>query len=436
MGRIATFILGRRWLAPGNVYAAAPAEYIEANLIRGPGMKAAVPDPPPASDQLAEYIVASGPWHAMDGWAYLGRALDAHTHGDRPSAVHFAYYAELRAAMSLLASEGIGILNRRHFVLDASGHPISFGSPSSAGPGTHDLTWLALEEWATLTRAVDLLSRVVTPFGEPIQNWFSGGLASITQWAPSATRWLQRLGLDLAALPLDHNARNRASYRVTGLTPLPSYSPDKSLDFLIGAWRLVEPTPASPFEQLDRQLLRTTLRESYAASFGEAGAGITLRDYIQSAVDTAIGVGVSRTATVEYLEHEPQTEASLTALAKMDPSDPNAPPDLPIVARATLLLRIASGSWRRMFNDVGISAEALAFSWAPYARQRGILDPNVRLSDCIELWEDVASALEDVEAWRRATEPTQRTAYAMYRQCDVSFGVLTRCERIGLWGMA
>ena len=70
---------------------------------------------------LAQYISASSLLHSSDGWSYLGKALLSILRGDPHRAVHLAYYAELRAAVSLLATEGIGIFNNRHFVIDAPG---------------------------------------------------------------------------------------------------------------------------------------------------------------------------------------------------------------------------------------------------------------------------------------------------------------------------
>ena len=55
---------------------------------------------------LTEYIGASTLGHCFDGWSYLGRATEAELAGDPGSARHLGYYAELRAAMSLLGRRG------------------------------------------------------------------------------------------------------------------------------------------------------------------------------------------------------------------------------------------------------------------------------------------------------------------------------------------
>src|SRR5688500_3291364 len=48
---------------------------------------------------VSDYVAASGPTHVVDGWSFLGRAIEALLRGDGYSAIHFGYYAELRAAM-------------------------------------------------------------------------------------------------------------------------------------------------------------------------------------------------------------------------------------------------------------------------------------------------------------------------------------------------
>src|ERR1700685_1183046 len=57
---------------------------------------------------LSQYIAASCILHCSDGWSYLGKAIMSLLRGDPHRCRHLAYYAELRAVMSLVATEGIG----------------------------------------------------------------------------------------------------------------------------------------------------------------------------------------------------------------------------------------------------------------------------------------------------------------------------------------
>ena len=73
------------------------------------------------SDRLSEYIGISAPVHSMDGWSFLGRSIHCLSRGDPYIAVHLAYYAELRAALAILAAQGIGVFSYPHCVIDSEG---------------------------------------------------------------------------------------------------------------------------------------------------------------------------------------------------------------------------------------------------------------------------------------------------------------------------
>ncbi len=61
------------------------------------------------TQDIIEVIAVRGPLHAIDGWSYFSRSLSALLSGDPHAARHLAYYAELRASLSILASTGIGV---------------------------------------------------------------------------------------------------------------------------------------------------------------------------------------------------------------------------------------------------------------------------------------------------------------------------------------
>jgi len=96
------FIARSKWLGVTNRYSKDTIAKIKsdasAKKIREP-------------QQLSQYISASCLLHCSDGWSYLGKAILSILRGDPHRARHLAYYAELRAAVALLATEGIGIFN-------------------------------------------------------------------------------------------------------------------------------------------------------------------------------------------------------------------------------------------------------------------------------------------------------------------------------------
>ena len=71
--------------------------------------------------QRIEAIAISAPLHCVDGWSYASRAIASLLAGDGHAARHLAYYAQLRAGLSLLANLGVGIFNRINFVAKADG---------------------------------------------------------------------------------------------------------------------------------------------------------------------------------------------------------------------------------------------------------------------------------------------------------------------------
>src|SRR5271168_3372640 len=91
-----------QWIGLSNRYRENTITKLKADVL--PGASINIP-------HLAQYVAASCPLHCADGWSLLGRALDCHARRDADSARHFAYYAELRAAISLLASQGIAVFD-------------------------------------------------------------------------------------------------------------------------------------------------------------------------------------------------------------------------------------------------------------------------------------------------------------------------------------
>ena len=105
----------------------------------------------------------------------LGRAIDCHSRGDFDASRHLAYYAELRAALSLLAAEGVGIFDDRHFIINTPKDCLHIGALPRAGRrsdlGTHYFAWAALEHWSDLRRSVELLGKIISASGFALVDW-------------------------------------------------------------------------------------------------------------------------------------------------------------------------------------------------------------------------------------------------------------------------
>jgi hypothetical protein len=404
--------------------------------------------------ELVEYIAASAPLHCADGWSYLGRALQSHMRSDCDSARHLAYYAELRAAMSLLATQGIGIFNSHHFVVDNQGkcHLINKQKNNSqrySHIGTHAIAWLALQEWAK--RSGDLLADIISIKNIPLRDWLvelgQTGLSSSGNIMPITQDWFKKWGVDLSVLTNDRDERNNASYRPTRLIKSVPLNVLQSSSFVRDLWTLYQPAGSSVFENLDRHLLRLSLELLYQSS----GKNISLNpglyaNRIRKVMDS-LGI-TSDSSEGELLTNflirrnsplNPQIieEASVpvpqpSAGVTLDKSRHH----LQVISRATLLLRVASASCSRLMHDASLNAcEDLEFWWRNLGEERGLWQTSNEPEENLdELWADIEVALQSVQQWEQSNPNV--ASYGKWQQdCSQSLFTLGGCELIALWGL-
>jgi hypothetical protein len=154
------FIRSSKWVGNRNRYSRDTVKRIKVDITKG-----SLRSP----RQLSQYIAASSILHCADGWSYLGKAISSLMRGDPHRSRHLAYYAELRAALSLLASEGIGIFQNQHFVFDGQNSV----SRLQTGKQTHQVVWNCLECWAQQKRSGSLFARIITPYGRTLDEWLA-----------------------------------------------------------------------------------------------------------------------------------------------------------------------------------------------------------------------------------------------------------------------
>jgi len=250
------FLKDSRWVGVSNRYARNAIKSISSDTkvgrIRNPR-------------HLAQYIAASSVLHCSDGWSYLGKALLSLLRGDPHRARHLAYYAELRAAMSLLASEGIGIFSRRHFIIDA---PHSAVMLQTKYP-THQFAWDCLNFWAEQSTSGHIFAKIVRPSGRNLEEWFVpvGGAGAIEA---QAREWFRQWGIDLKIFAQDKNARNESSYRPDGMPEAWRVRAPEALNFAQEVWEALEPSSMSQFDLIDRHILRLALESRFKGTTGRA----------------------------------------------------------------------------------------------------------------------------------------------------------------------
>ena len=384
--------------------------------------------------QMADYIGASTLGHCFDGWSFLGRALEAELAGDPGSARHLGYYAELRAAMSLLACEGIGIFDNSHVVVETNGVCSEFGR----GMRTHRVVWEVLHEWSGTNRSNDRLLGVIRPDGIPLAEWiqqFGGSARFITR------NWLRKWGLDLRRLRSDRDARNLASYRPAAVSGAQPAGVERTLAAVDEMWTLCDPGGGGGFPLMDRQLLRQVLVQL----FERRGNGFEApRDMGRFAKDAermldALGVGAAQTELHRFLTFGPDMEADASSLlvdASGNVKGDHVDHSKQVLARATLLLRLATGSVAELLKESGSDFEReLEFWWNGEAVRRRLWSAVGTPGSFPDLWGDVELALEDAEEWLKSPG-TETTHWGFWNEKGEAGWTLSTVERAFLWGMA
>jgi len=187
--------------------------------------------------QLLDYLCLSVFGHLDDAWNYVTASSRALLAGDLWTATHLGYYAELRAAASMLAASGIGIINIRSFLVGTSGAvlPINASNHQPCKLGTHKAIWPVLSAWSATSHATRILGAVQIAgisVGD-IANHMSLPIQS------SFADLMDELGIDLQLVSKDHLVRNRSSYNPTACMGISS-SAGATSDILARAWQTVD----------------------------------------------------------------------------------------------------------------------------------------------------------------------------------------------------
>jgi hypothetical protein len=383
------------WLTPTNAY--------QDGTLPPPRAPAVI-----ASEDLIEIVAVRGPLHALDGWSYIGRALNALISGDAHAARHLAYYAELRAALSILASSGIGIFNKRNFVIDSTG-----AVHSMTERHTHDMCWASVSEWALSATSLDQLIKPLTIAGtsllEPFREFFPSGASVAAGYVMS--EW----GFDLAQGGDDRDARNWSSYQPTALLNVRT-TPTEDMAFLEMFWNAIRPGGI----EVERHLMRILL-EAEARNHNEQ---LTAYADAYSRLDEAF----KGRANFDFLIRNTEPVDHPFLVYASDRTLPAKPYSM--ICRAALLLRLATGMAEQNLISAGLQPTVQFEAWwKDFGASHGLWEPGAEPETLPQLWDDIDLALED--ATLAPTTHRHRWVSALagsaMRMCET--------ERAALWGL-
>ena len=375
--------------------------------------------------KLAEYIASSIPLHVADGWVFLSRAFDAIRCGDRNTATHLAYYAELRAAMSLLASEGIGVFNNRHVAIGqqmASTDWANMGSNNGRRVGTHYATWELLGSWADDPGRAPTILTAITVESRTISDWFDqAGIAQSVQHLV-ARQWLQSWSIDLQYFPIDRDLRNHTSYRPGRITPDSATAVDTSTDVvdpLLQTWDALVPSVDAGGAAIDRVLLSRALSLAYDRPNRSEGDWNNFVDRLQGMASSTLQSQLKDAGLGDFyvLNHA---------------DDPSRPPmTRAVLSRATLLLRIANGVCAQRLANAQVTREDLEFWWTRVGEDEGLWSRDGEPEPFADLWTEVDGAIGETEmALASIGTPREMEKISQVLGQEVT---LTQYSRAALW---
>jgi hypothetical protein len=410
------FLERSRWVGKTNRYATSSAKRVAKDYTHNTFQQR----------NLAQFVAASAALHANDAWSYLGRAIGSLIAGDAHRAVHLGYYAELRAAMSLLASDGIGIFNARHVVITTKNHTRRLQTKL----GTHEVAWLALQQWSQSPSSGQLLAKIIKVEGLSLEDWFAP-LGGSTKIAAQARSWFLQWGMDLRFGMKDRASRNESSYRPDGIPDTIALDPAKTFDFIREIWGILEPRGPSSFEQIDRYILRRAVESYFRSTEGKDPADS----------DAKFAALVSSTVKAQSLPDQisdllrkfllRQVAAGDSAVFEFSAQEPRSAGDpYCILSRAALLLRAATGSCRDMLAGAGLTTAALEFWWKQIGVDRGLWEPGNEPSELTDLWADIRDFVTDTNE----AEPPKSFG-ELAQTIGANLHVSSTYERVGLWSL-
>jgi hypothetical protein len=385
---------------------------------------------PAEKSEMASYLALSASCHALDGWRYLAEAAFALLRGARNQALHLAYYAELRAALSILAGSGIGILNQKHFVLTNTGDVVW-----TKERRTHDAAWECLAKWASIPANARPVVEALQAFGYTGLDWAEACSVSTSPDA-IATHWLSNWSIDLKVFNKDKDARNEASYRpdlqIHALNPLSR----KELEIVRHVSAASDRSSYGSFDETDIRLTFDLCSKACELRFGDSSKkhmDMMLSDVFRWLVVKENIEKPQALAMIRVIKAAPQSQAG-NVLAAASPNDHHP---VAIFSRAFLLLRLASALKRRAWTRISSLVAGGVAEWQgkllkDYGVNAHLWEKGTAPTQLADLDVDRGAADEDIDNWIGRNSKKAFSGFRLWDEQSQSLTKLCRFERIAI----
>jgi hypothetical protein len=105
-----------------------------------------------------------------------------------------------------------------------------------------------------------------------------------------------------------------------------------------------------------------------------------------------------------------------------------------VMARAAVLLRLATAACNDLIQQSGLLTNDLALWRNSFAVDRGLWDVASPPADAADLWSDVQVAVDDLAKWE-ATAPANSTLFDWRTRLAQAVETLTVTDRFVAWGL-
>lgn len=418
--------INNAWLSSENRYSIDTIERIK---------KDTTGDLEPDAAELNEYIAASILPHSLDAWSYFGRAVGVMLNGDLNTAKHLLYYSELRSALAILASQGIGVFDRKHFVINSIDSVLKISNVQ-----THDFAWKALDYWTTQLDAPNILLEKIYPEKNVnLDNWLQEFSIFDSTREDLIKKFLLEVGFDLKSYTEDHDARNLVSYRPTSLGELSVDSYQTILERIKQCWKLCEPSTSNSFKKLDELLLKKLLQVSFK------GTHKYKKSYLQAHKQFAdklilmlenLGIGNLRKKYWKNYLLSTSSNDEVFSIIENNRDINSSNYIFGMLFRSLFLLRINSLlSKNCITSSRGASMGDLKFWTDRIIKNAGLANDIDTVSYFSDFWEDISDQLKDLDQWIEKEE-LDINHYNFQISNPISVPRFSSFERVCLWGVA
>ncbi|MDP1678120.1 MAG: hypothetical protein Q8L88_14790 [Bacteroidota bacterium] len=402
--------------------------------------------------QLREYIASSSILFCSDGWINFSRSIESLLNGDVANAIHLAYYAEIKAVMSILASEGIGVFNSRHYYVDNTKRVLEISEKCK----THDFIPRAIIEWGNLPKSESLF-KSLSYNALPFSRWFDASPYNIIA-SPQiiATAWIKEYSIDLSYISEDHVLRNEMSYRPHEFSidfNVNIFQP--ALAFVKELWKIIEPDGTNSFSILDRHLLRLAIEKLYISqTTPKRRLSPTAYDDFVTAIFSNLGISTSSYLFQFITRKVEKNDLDLFEYAKKRPlrnrmvningnnkkhfyrkNNFYELEDLyGIISRTFILMRLSLSSASTILKSSTISINDLAFWLNNLGTSFGV-DINLPGTNMADLFVSVKDSLDNIDTIdSMIASPTLHDAHQ--NSISDEFKILNQFQRAFFWGIS